>query len=156
MPLQRLQDEHREILQLAGQLLAIARLEQAADPSALAQNRWRLASMIGRHLANEDSMLQSLPRDAGESETTALLDRYNHEAMELRSGFAAHNMRWPLAEVLADWHGYYLDLESQIARLERHILWEEQHLFPRLRFFAPVGHVMTARQETGSWAAGAA
>ncbi len=135
--IEELLQQHRELLDLASELEHLTNDNEPAVP-LIAQLRWQLSSLVGKHLAAQDEAMRLLARHGLKSNEQAIFDAYFADLVDLRLSFADHNARWTLTAVRGDWLTYGLAAREQTASLGKRIVWEEQFLFPLLRRLAAI------------------
>ena len=127
-------EEHRQLLKLADELLALAGQPQMPDIDRLARIRWQLARQFGNHIAAEDTTIRR-PIGIGigigiGSTANDIIRTYDSGLMDLRHVLADHNARWPIAAIRSDWAGYGNALRTTIAILRKRMAWEEKVAYP--------------------------
>jgi hypothetical protein len=120
--------EHRQIMDLADQLLAATGAEPFA-PERLSQLRLELAQAINRNVAAESALLERLRANPVHRVT---LQRYFDELSTMRQAASLHQQRWNNQAVLSDRREYRIATRLLVRRLAARIAWEEEAVLPLL------------------------
>lgn len=122
--------DHRELAELASDLLRRTTSAELADPGGLGSCRWQLARTLTRHLAMEDAHVYArLDRDPRPG-VAAISRRYRQELGALRDQFQAHMIEWSGDALARDWGGYCKAVRILIASLETRVQCEDNELYP--------------------------
>lgn len=131
MQTQRYQDQHRELLALAGKLAGMldpAKLGQDAEPA-----RKCLGEMAGKlnvHLAMEDQVLYPALLK-GPAQSADLAKRFMEEMGGIKQAFGAYLATWPGAGAIQkDPSGFVTQTQGILGALGKRIEVEEGQLYP--------------------------
>lgn len=128
----KLQQDHRILRGITGELRNWIGEERCSDPAGLAQCRWKLARMVTAHLALEDAHVYGPLANDHRPEAVAILRRFRQDLGLLLGQFSAHIGTWSAEAVMADWQGYCREAGALLAALDRRIDCEDDELYPLL------------------------
>ncbi len=132
MNTQKYQDQHQDLLAMAGALDALlvqGTLEKEGGPA-----RHLLGELAGKltvHLAMEDKVLYPTLLNSGRKEASDLAQRYMDEMGGIKQAFTAYLAAWPSAGAIQkDAAGFIAQSKGIIAAVGKRIAAEEKHLYP--------------------------
>ena len=127
-------DDHRAIVALSEELLALVRRTPRATVEEVTQARARLGTRAAQHLRDEDALIVRPLLASGRIDEIPGAMEVIAAIRESRAHYSNHVGRWTLAAVQADWDGYGEALVGMIDYLRRVLLREERELYwPALR-----------------------
>ena len=130
MDIQTLKEEHRALLELRSQMLAL--IDDADRPSTqIASLRWRFSRVLLAHLAREDKHLSPLPGAASDPKLAALATRYEREMGNIAHLWQAFITDWPSDRMSREWSAFKQAARFILDALHTRILFEERDLYPR-------------------------
>lgn len=122
-------EDHRTIVALSEELLALARSTPRPGAEALTALRTRLGMYAARHLRDEDSMIIRPLLASGRIDELPRAREALAAIRESRARYSNHVGKWSVAAVLADWDGYAADLVGMIDYLKQVLDQEERDLY---------------------------
>lgn len=128
----KLQQEHRILRGITGELRSRISEDRCSDPAGLAQCRWKLARMVTAHLAQEDAHVYGPLAHDPRPEAVAISRRFRQELGLLLGQFSAHIGKWSAEAVIADWPGYCREAMALLEALDTRIECEDEELYPLL------------------------
>ncbi|MBN8818350.1 MAG: hemerythrin domain-containing protein [Sphingomonas sp.] len=130
MDIQTLKEEHRALLELRSQMLAL--IDDADRPSTqIASLRWRFSRVLLAHLAREDKHLYPLLGAASDPKLAALATRYEREMGNIAHLWQAFITDWPSDRMSREWSAFKQAARFILDALHTRILFEERDLYPR-------------------------
>lgn len=130
--LPRLLDDHDRTREACAELLALIGRDQPCPPELLADCRWRVASLVLRHLPVEDRHVYQRLESHPDAAAVACAERFKEEREVIYGAFQRHSAMWTPETVAAGWEEYRSQARRLInlllARLDR----EERELYPLL------------------------
>lgn len=127
---EQLRRDHRDLADMASDLMRRTSSAQLADPGGLGKCRWQLARALTRHLAMEDAHVYARLSDDPRPGVAAIARRYRQELGALRDQFQAHMVEWTGDAITRDWAGYCKAVRILVAALEARIQCEDDELYP--------------------------
>jgi hypothetical protein len=129
MDIQTLKDEHRALLELRSQMLAL--IDDADRPSPqIASLRWRFSRVLLTHLAREDTHLYPPLRAAGDPKLAALAVRYERDMGDIAPLWQAFIADWPSDRIAREWSVFQQAARLILEALHTRIICEERDLYP--------------------------
>lgn len=132
MNTQKYQEQHKELLAMAGELNALlvqGTLEKEGGPAR--QILGELAGKLTVHLAMEDKVLYPTLLNSGRKEAADLAQRYLDEMGGIKQAFTAYLAAWPSGSAIQkDPAGFITQTKGIIAAVGKRIEAEEKHLYP--------------------------
>lgn len=132
MNIQKYQEQHRELLAMAGALSSLLVTAELAKDGAPA--RHILGEMAGKltvHLAMEDKVLYPTLLNSGRKEAADLAQRYMDEMGGIKQAFSAYLATWPSGGAIQkDAAGFITQTKGIVAAIGKRIKAEEGHLYP--------------------------
>jgi hemerythrin-like domain-containing protein len=125
-----LHDEHRELLDLLGQLSnAIARPEPPPQ-AQLFDLRMKICGTLIGHLKTEDWTIYPMLAAHPDAAVAAKARRFSDEMGGLASAFADYSRRWTTLTIESNWSGFRSETAEIIKALRQRIEREEAELYP--------------------------
>ncbi len=131
--IERLSNEHRRLLTLAGHLGR--HIAGAFPPDANAREdfntvRTRFRTELIAHLKREDWVLYPSLLASGDRELTDTAQNFVGEMGHISDAFAAYSRQWLPDAIAADWPGYCAATKTLLAALAARIEREDAGLYP--------------------------
>jgi len=126
----KLQDEHQQLLALAQQLSQAVASSEPPPQTELFELRSNLASTLIAHLKTEDwALYPELFRNEDATVSTTAR-RFNDEMGGLASDFSVYSSRWTTMTIPANWTAFCSESREIIDALVKRIECEEAQLYP--------------------------
>ena len=128
--LNRLRDEHADLLEIAGRLTALIAQDTPPPSNILYKVRREFASALIHHLKSEDWVLYPrllVSRDRHIAETARLFSR---EMGGLATAFRDYAEQWGSYAIEGDWSRYQLETAEILGALTDRIAREDRELYP--------------------------
>jgi hypothetical protein len=136
--LERLKEEHRNLLVLVGRLTELLGSEAPPAATLLYAFRQEFASALIRHLKSEDWLLYPRLMCSSNAELSRLATAFSEEMGGVAETFRAHSERWGADAIAADWNGYRHETAELLRALVLRIQREERDLYPRCSDLAAI------------------
>jgi len=130
MPVQKLREIMRDILQMTEQILRAG--EPPIDRQHLADLRKNVALAYNVFFAEQERLLLQPLRQSGEPALAAIARSCVDRDLEGRQGGLEHYQRWTLARIDEDPAGYRADVRKVLDWIEARTLFAEQIAYPAL------------------------
>jgi hypothetical protein len=131
-------EDHRQMVGIGRELLALVRREPRARPEEITQLRVRLSNLAKRHLRNKDAMIFTPLIASGRIDELPGAAEVIADIRKAHGIYSDHVGKWTIKAVEADREGYAEALVWMIDFLRALIVREESILYwPALRLLHP-------------------
>lgn len=134
--LDRLRDEHRDILRIVDRLRLLIAGSSPPPPLHLLSLRHQLSSTLIGHLKAEDWLLYPPLLDSRDQHIAATARAFIEEMGGLGVAYRAHCEQWNAVAIAADWAGYCRDSRILLDALTTRVKRENRELYPLLEVLA--------------------
>ena len=100
------------------------------DFEVLARARWHLGYLLAIHLAKEDKHVYPLLKAHPNEQIASLAVAYEDEMGDLNQQYRDYLAAWQVQSILSRWAEFAAVTKALIEKLEKHILREENELYP--------------------------
>ena len=129
MPIEKLEAEHRRILEMAEALETTAAGPHPQTSAAFIQTRWNFAREVLSHLSNDEALVVApLMRDR-RPHIAQLATQSRAQLRQLCDAFEAHVERWKALPSAQEWPHYRRDLQALVRRLHARVAAEETGIY---------------------------
>ena len=133
----QLHDEHRELLDLLGQLSTAIAQAEPAPQAQLFDLRMKICATLIAHLKVEDWAIYPMLVAHRDAAVAAKARRFSDEMGGLASAFAHYSQRWTTLTIETNWSGFRSESAEIIQALRQRIEREEAELYPLAMAAAP-------------------
>ncbi|MDB5707478.1 MAG: hypothetical protein JWN66_4594 [Sphingomonas bacterium] len=128
MPIEKLETEHRRILEMADALESQVAGPCPATPEALMQNRWNFTRDVLSHLSSDEALLLLPLMSDRRPHIAQLASQSRAQLRALYDDFEAHMARWKGLPGEKEWPEYRRGVQGLMRRLRARIAAEETGL----------------------------
>jgi iron-sulfur cluster repair protein YtfE (RIC family) len=130
--LNKLRQEHAELVEIVGRLSTIVSQPQPPIASELFRLRHELSATLIAHLKAEDWVLYPRLFESSDARVAATARAFSEEMGGLAEAYTAYADRWTAIAIEKDWCGYCEETRGIVEALTCRITRENRELYPLL------------------------
>ena len=130
----RFTHQHDSMVELADEILSVARDAPPNATERLTRARLRLSREVGEHCRVELADLNARRPDIRDAHGQAMVRRYHDDLLRWRHDLIACNSNWPPARVLNEPRAFAGEFSGIAERLRERVRWEEEEFYPAILY----------------------